>query len=44
MFKIINVFFVFNPKQGWGGRLAPPVVFCHSTLIFDNITVKFCDF
>ena len=34
-----------NPKQNGGGRLAPNVVFfCHSTLIFDTITVKFCDF
>jgi len=39
---------IFNPKQagGGGGFLAPPpvVFFCPSTLIFDTITVTFCEF
>ena len=35
-----------NPKQAGGGRLATPSLqyFCPVTLIFDTITVKFCDF
>jgi len=37
---------IFNPKQAGGGEAfsAPVVVFCPSTLIFDTIIVKFCDY
>ena len=37
----------FNSKKAVGeafGVWRPPIVFCPSPLIFETITVKFCDF
>ena len=34
----------FNSKQAVGGEAPAPLVFCPTTLVFDTITVKFCDF
>ena len=49
-FNLFNSFSIykfhkFNPKQAGEGIWRPPpvVFFCPSTLIFETITVKFCD-